>query len=69
MSRPNMGDERCVRYFSEPLPGDRAQLYADLLGDDGKIEATYPVGSPAPRAPVAAMVDKLQPRALKGGRT
>lgn len=45
-----------IHYFIEHLPGNRAQAWADLCDIDGTIEATYRVGSPAPRATVEARV-------------
>jgi hypothetical protein len=42
-----------VVYFADPLPGDRAQMRADVI-EDGRVVKTYPVGSPAPRKTVEA---------------
>lgn len=47
-------DGRGIVYFTEPLPGGRAQMYADVLEADGTVHVTYPVGSPAPRETVEA---------------
>lgn len=49
-----------IRRYLENLPGGRAQLYADLIGHDGEIEATYPIGSPAPRESILSAFDIMQ---------
>ena len=46
--------EAGIRYFVDPLPGNRGQMRADLLNADGGVEVTYPVGSPAPIESVRA---------------
>lgn len=45
-----------IDYYLEPLEGGRAQAMADLVGADGRVEASWPVGSPAPAETVAAAV-------------
>jgi len=50
---------RSNSYFIEPLPGRRGQLHVDLVVD-GRCEASWPVGSPAPLATIEA----LYPEAL-----
>lgn len=47
-----------VRYFLDPLPGDRAQMIADVV-IDGAVVLTYPVGSPAQADVVAAAADRF----------
>lgn len=42
-----------LHYFAEALPGGRAQLRADLV-TDGRVESSWPVGSPAAAAEVEA---------------
>lgn len=48
-----------MTYWIEYLPGDRAQLHADLTDGDGSL-LTWPVGSPAPRAAVEAFAAEVK---------
>lgn len=52
-----MKQEDGLHYFVEALPGKRGQMHADLV-TDGKVEATWPVGSPAPLAVVEAACEE-----------
>lgn len=47
-----------LRYFVDPLPGDRGQLVVDLLDEAGRVVQTWPVGSPAPRSSVETAAEE-----------
>jgi hypothetical protein len=53
-----------LHYWIEPLPGERGQLHADLVADD-RIETSYPVGSPAPRAVIERAYPEAGRKALE----
>ena len=52
-----------LHYWTEPLPGERAQLWADLVME-GRLESTWQVGSPAGRAIVEAAAEASNRHAL-----